>query len=120
MAALANCKTPSGQPGGPRDSLSVLISLNLALVYIRKDNPAACEVDSTNICSNIAVGCKVFGTFCQLIIRVNGYFHLRFASYILVSFRMLTAFSPEMLVYIDCMSELANISVPASPIFWIV
>lgn len=30
--------------GGPRDSLSVLICLNLALVYIRKSDTRACEV----------------------------------------------------------------------------
>lgn len=32
--------------GGPRDSLSVLICLNLALVYIRKGDIKSCEVGS--------------------------------------------------------------------------
>lgn len=34
--------------GGPRDSLSVLICLNLALVYIRKGDIKACEVGLTD------------------------------------------------------------------------
>lgn len=41
--SLGNFSKASCQPDGPRDSLSVLICLNLALVHIRKGNTVECE-----------------------------------------------------------------------------
>ncbi|KAF6770694.1 hypothetical protein AHF37_11136 [Paragonimus kellicotti] len=41
---LLGTNRASCQPDGPRDSLSVLICLNLALVHIRKGNIKECEV----------------------------------------------------------------------------
>ncbi|CAH8591525.1 unnamed protein product [Schistosoma bovis] len=43
LLSLTNSTRASCQPDGPRDSLSVLICLNLALVHIRKGNTVECE-----------------------------------------------------------------------------
>ncbi|VEL34599.1 unnamed protein product [Protopolystoma xenopodis] len=71
-----------------------------------------------------AVKLKYVVLTVRLISRVNDSFRIRSASRISSSrstifSKALTAFSPEIFVYMDCTSKLTNSSDSANPMFWI-
>ncbi|VEL06692.1 unnamed protein product [Protopolystoma xenopodis] len=82
-------------------------------------------IGSPNICSQILPLNVKYGVITvRLINRVEDSFRIRSASRMSssrsnISIKVLTVFSLEMFVYMDCTSKLTNSSDPNNPMFWI-